>query len=518
MDRQVPQAKTIGHVWPAIVGSCKVTYDGYNFVLRSLFGLKTVLMLSKMSGRLVGALGKGSFGHVVNFGGHAVKLYHNVPANRELDLLFCRFRGTYVEVDRMKSSIVTNILVRAGFVRFHLLVCDAGCMCCNELAAKNLPVELKGAGLIAQDNLRCRQHCHLQMDLMDTSLWSFLRNYEVTLVECLEMFQRVARMVAKLAANNFLFTDVKASNVLVKILENHKVDLFLCDVGGVAFANTTTKNPDYLYVMRAGKRTVISPSEELQTDLFIKNCVPCNATVVNYLQDLQSEYPCAKQFSDTSHVTNQFALLGLLMEVIGIRPPSYTIIEDQFQEYKESFPTPNDFLLASLPSSLASPDATPCKATPYDATHLKATPYDATPHDATPHKATPTLAGSHKNPTPNPQPMAGLANPATSKQDTTSLLHSSSHTTSSATRPGLIRPPPPPPPLPSPRPPPPPPPSSPPPPPPPTITNVCQAQVALDETTQKLLTLIAYVWDASSEHRLVATDYATWLAEAVALL
>lgn len=424
-----------------------------------------------MSARLVGTLGKGSFGHVVNFGGHAVKLYHNVPTNRELDLLFCRFRGTYVEVDRTRSDIVTNILVRSGFVRFNLLVCDAGCMCCNELCAKNLPVELKDASAIAQDNLQCRQHCHLQMDLMDTSLWSFLRNYEVTLVECLEMFQRAAHMVAKLAANNFLFTDVKASNILVKILPNHKVDLFLCDVGGIAFANTTTKHPEFMYVMRNGKRTVILPSEKLQTDLFIKNCVPCNATVVNYLQDLQSDCPCSKQFSDTSHVTNQFALLGLLMEVIGIRPPSYTIIEDQFQEYKDSFPTPNDFLLASLPSNLVSPDATPCKATPCK---------------PTPRKATPT-PGLH---------MVGLANLA--NQDTT-LLHS----LSSSTRPPLVRPPPPP---------------------PPTTTtttsttNVCQATTLLDDTTQKVLSVIAYVWDASSEHRLVDTDYATWLAEAVKAL
>ena len=84
-------------------------------------------------------------------------------------------------------------------------------------------------------------------------------------------------MVAKLATNGILFTDLKASNVLVKLLPNRKLDLFLCDVGGVAFANTTTKNPDFLYVMRNQKRTVILPSDERQTDLFIKNCVPCNA-------------------------------------------------------------------------------------------------------------------------------------------------------------------------------------------------------------------------------------------------
>ena len=458
-----------------------------------------------MSGRLVGALGKGSFGHVVNFGGHAVKLYRDVQVNRELEVLCCRYRGTYVEVDRKRCSIVTNVLIRAGFVRFNLLVCDAGCMCCNELAAKNLPVELKDASTIAQNNLLCRQHCHLQMDLMDTSLWSFLRDSEVTLAECLEIFQRVAHMVAKLATNGILFTDLKASNVLVKLLPNRKLDLFLCDVGGVAFANTTTKNPDFLYVMRNQKRTVILPSDERQTDLFIKNCVPCNATVVNYLQDLQTDCACSKQFSDTSHVTNQFALLGLLMEVIGIRPPSYTIIDDQFKEYKESFPTPNDFLLASLPSSLASPDATPHKAT-------TATP-KPTP-TTTPHKTKATCTATQQA-TPFPGSpnfrAAGLTELATFNHVNQEL-----HSSSTSTHPLLIRPPPPPPPLPSPRPPPPPPPSS--PPPPTTITNACQAQVSLDETTQKLLTVIAYVWDASSEHRLVATDYATWLAEAVALL
>jgi hypothetical protein len=371
-----------------------------------------------MAVRLVGALGKGSFGEVVNFGGHAVKLYKATPSNRELALLFCRFRGTYVEIDRTKCSIVTNVLVRAGFVNFQLLVCDAGCTCCNELAAKNLPVELNNASLIAQHNLLCRQHCHLQMDLMDTNLWSFLRSEELDLNECLVIFQRVALMVAKLASSGLLFTDVKATNVLVKKVKDHQVDLYLCDVGGVALANATTKHPEFVYVVRSGKRMVVEPSETRESDLFIKDCLPCNATVVNYLQDLHSDKPCASQFSDTTHVTNQFALLGLLMEVIGIRPPCFSIIDEQFDEFKQSFPTPMDYLLASLPSNVASPTDTPTKV--------------------------PCQLGTQ-----------------------------------------------------------------------PSLTSSTSTSTMLDERTERLLTIIEHVWQASSAWQLVDADYATWLAQAV---
>jgi serine/threonine protein kinase len=248
-------------------------------------------------------VGHGTNGKVVAFatphGWVAVKVFktgQNSLTNQEIAF----FGSSHVE--RVKYE---RLLVRCGFVQS--LLCKAGRSCKVCLACNVKPVS---------------KHYHVVMPLMSTSVHDMLRDDEnlVDLSTRMHIFSSIACIVQNLADHQILFGDLKLENI---VYNQYNQAVLGCDVGALfrldhraMWEKQATK-----FVLNHSVRTVVFADNK-----HAKHATPLvsmPATYVNLF--LQLDNANYADLSDATHHTNHFSLLCVLMDLLAIRPPRFTL-------------------------------------------------------------------------------------------------------------------------------------------------------------------------------------------------
>ena len=254
-------------------------------------------------------VGHGTNGKVVAFATSvpdcwvAVKMFASDQINQEIEFFgynqHKQNKQNNQHVERVKYE---RLLVRCGFVQS--LLCKAGrsckaCLACNIKPKKN--------------------HYHVVMPLMSTNVHTMLRKSLVDLPTRMHIFSSIACIVQNLADNNILYPDVKLENI---VYNQYNQAVLGCDVGALF-------RLDHRAMWEKQATKFITDCDSTKTVVYANHTsratpvVSMSATYVNLF--LQLDNANYTDLSDATHLTNQFSLLCVLMDLLAIKPPRFTL-------------------------------------------------------------------------------------------------------------------------------------------------------------------------------------------------
>jgi hypothetical protein len=191
-------------------------------------------------------------------------------------------------------------------------------------------------------------HYHVYMPAMDGTLRSLLSTVNVTLEQRMRIFVDIARSIHNLAMHDIVNPDMKTANVLYRKVQ-HKHMFAMCDAGGLRVVGepcvaTATTERRYLVRSTEGRRFVssLSPSTERAEARVVHRAVATHVNIYLVAHGIQSNLDLA----EATHLTNQFSMLAMFMELVFISPPTYNLAIDKetWDRTHRTFPTVEKYL------------------------------------------------------------------------------------------------------------------------------------------------------------------------------
>jgi len=226
---------------------------------------------------------------------------------------------------------------------------------CLASQTKHLPLQTH-----AEELLRQRVHYHIYMPYMEGDLEDLLKSKPFSMKDRIQIFIQIAQIIHALVQQGIINPDLKPANVVYKQV-NHTRVYTICDVGGLYYVNQKPlymeldSFPRYNLIPR-GKthptRIIGRMDHQDQTSYAYDNTQfnkhPIYWTVSTHVNPYLHVAGIKSNFdlSDATHLTNQFAVLSFLMELVGIVPPSYELTENEevYCRTLEEYPTSKAYL------------------------------------------------------------------------------------------------------------------------------------------------------------------------------
>lgn len=266
------------------------------------------------------------------------KFFHNM-IDQEMCFLGVELTSTGLVLNKTKKHKMEQILHRCNFIPTVLHQCSSTCkLCMQVMNAPKIPKSLKCQ---IEEQLKRKYHYHTVMPKADGNLHDLFSKYpHIDLSQRFGIFFSIAQAMDNLRTHNVLNLDIRMANVLYTRIKK-TVQVFPCDVGGlyqigeIPFEAKHDQNIRY----RAGR---------VMADTQSKDTHPLwwgTATYINPFLELENTNSNF-DYSEVSHLTNQFSLLAFFMELMMIKPPDHSMVKDResIQEFKSKYSSSSDYL------------------------------------------------------------------------------------------------------------------------------------------------------------------------------